>query len=49
MNEAVDSGFPEEARTGARRHDPEQLDDWLTLALEDSFPCSDPVSSMRVD
>jgi hypothetical protein len=26
-----------------------QTDDWLTIALQDSFPCSDPISSMRVD
>jgi hypothetical protein len=22
---------------------------WLEIALEDSFPCSDPISSMRSD
>ncbi|HUN94784.1 MAG TPA: hypothetical protein VMU69_00915 [Bradyrhizobium sp.] len=22
---------------------------WLDIALEDSFPCSDPISSMRAD
>jgi hypothetical protein len=22
---------------------------WLEIALEDSFPCSDPISSMRTD
>jgi hypothetical protein len=22
---------------------------WLEVALEDSFPCSDPISSMRID
>jgi hypothetical protein len=27
----------------------ESLDHWLDLALEDSFPCSDPISSMRTD
>jgi hypothetical protein len=26
-----------------------RTDEWLTVALEDSFPCSDPISSMRVD
>jgi len=26
-----------------------RMDDWLTVALEDSFPCSDPISSMRAD
>jgi len=26
----------------------ERMDDWLHVALEDSFPCSDPISSMRV-
>jgi hypothetical protein len=26
-----------------------RTDDWLTVALEDSFPCSDPLSSMRSD
>jgi hypothetical protein len=24
-------------------------DEWPTIALEDSFPCSDPISSMRDD
>jgi hypothetical protein len=24
-------------------------DYWLDIALEDSFPCSDPISSMRTD
>jgi hypothetical protein len=27
----------------------QRMDDWLNVALEDSFPCSDPISSMRVD
>jgi hypothetical protein len=27
----------------------ERLDYWLDVALEDSFPCSDPISSMRSD
>jgi hypothetical protein len=27
----------------------ERLDYWLEVALEDSFPCSDPISSMRAD
>ena len=27
----------------------ERLDYWLDIALEDSFPCSDPISSMRTD
>jgi hypothetical protein len=26
-----------------------RTDEWLTVALEDSFPCSDPISSMRAD
>jgi hypothetical protein len=26
-----------------------RAEDWLTIALEDSFPCSDPISSMRAD
>jgi hypothetical protein len=25
------------------------MDDWLHVALQDSFPCSDPISTMRVD
>jgi hypothetical protein len=51
MNVAIDTGFTEEKRTriAERRQRAEQLDDWLTVALEDSFPCSDPISSMRVD
>jgi hypothetical protein len=51
MNAAFDTGFTKEARTriAERRQRPEQLDEWLTVALEDSFPCSDPISSMRVD
>ncbi|MBR0870852.1 hypothetical protein JQ633_10830 [Bradyrhizobium tropiciagri] len=28
---------------------PIRVDDWLNVALEDSFPCSDPISSMRAD
>ena len=27
----------------------QRMDDWLLVALQDSFPCSDPISSMRVD
>jgi hypothetical protein len=27
----------------------ESLDHWLDVALQDSFPCSDPISSMRTD
>jgi hypothetical protein len=27
----------------------EGLDHWLDIALEDGFPCSDPISSMRTD
>ncbi|MDI4233464.1 MULTISPECIES: hypothetical protein [unclassified Bradyrhizobium] len=27
----------------------QRLDYWLDVALEDSFPCSDPISSMRTD
>jgi hypothetical protein len=55
MKVAVNVGFTKEARTVTpaqlteRRQSIEQLDDWLTVALEDSFPCSDPISSMRVD
>jgi hypothetical protein len=30
---------------GGGRH--QGADEWLTIALEDSFPCSDPISSMR--
>lgn len=26
-----------------------RVDDWLNVALEDSFPSSDPISSMRAD
>jgi hypothetical protein len=26
-----------------------RVDYWLDIALEDSFPCSDPMSSMRAD
>jgi hypothetical protein len=32
-----------------RRSSDQRIDEWLTVALEDSFPCSDPMSSMRVD
>jgi hypothetical protein len=32
-----------------RRRIEESLDYWLDVALEDSFPCSDPISSMRTD
>lgn len=32
-----------------RRRIEESLDRWLDVALEDSFPCSDPISSMRTD
>jgi hypothetical protein len=27
----------------------QRLDYWLDIALEDSFPCSDPISSMQTD
>jgi hypothetical protein len=27
----------------------QKIDYWLNIALEDSFPCSDPISSMRTD
>lgn len=37
------SGYSERERPDQR------LDDWLQIALEDSFPCSDPISSMRAD
>jgi hypothetical protein len=30
------------------RHEP-NVDYWLDIALEDSFPCSDPIFSMRTD
>ena len=32
-----------------RERPDQRLDDWLQVALEDSFPCSDPISSMRTD
>jgi hypothetical protein len=32
-----------------RNRTDQQKDDWLHVALQDSFPCSDPISSMRVD
>ena len=31
------------------REPDQRKDDWLTVALQDSFPCSDPLSSMRTD
>jgi hypothetical protein len=27
----------------------QNIEYWLDIALEDSFPCSDPISSMRTD
>jgi hypothetical protein len=40
----------ERTTTVVVRGEPAQrMDDWLNVALEDSFPCSDPISSMRVD
>jgi hypothetical protein len=27
----------------------QEIEYWLDIALEDSFPCSDPISSMRAD
>jgi hypothetical protein len=27
----------------------QNIEYWLEIALEDSFPCSDPISSMRTD
>jgi hypothetical protein len=27
----------------------QNMEYWLDIALEDSFPCSDPLSSMRAD
>jgi hypothetical protein len=38
------------ARNASDRNRTDQrTDDWLHVALQDSFPCSDPISSMRVD
>jgi hypothetical protein len=39
----------ETTTVGVRTVRAQRMDDWLTVALEDSFPCSDPISSMRVD
>ncbi len=27
----------------------QNIEYWLEIALQDSFPCSDPISSMRTD
>jgi hypothetical protein len=32
-----------------RKRREQNIDYWLDIALEDSFPCSDPISSMRAD
>jgi hypothetical protein len=54
MNIAVNTGFTDTERArvadGLSKDRSEQrLDYWLDIALEDSFPCSDPISSMRSD
>jgi hypothetical protein len=33
----------------SRNSTDQRMDDRLHVALQDSFPCSDPISSMRVD
>jgi hypothetical protein len=35
--------------TSNRSRSNHRMDDWLDVALQDSFPCSDPPSSMRAD
>lgn len=41
---------PRKARSASRRgRTDHRMDDWLHVALQDSFPCSDPISSMRAD
>jgi len=32
-----------------RERQEQNIEYWLQIALEDSFPCSDPISSMRAD
>jgi hypothetical protein len=32
-----------------RKRHQQKIEYWLDVALEDSFPCSDPISSMRAD
>jgi hypothetical protein len=54
MNIATRTGFADTERArvveGLSNDGSEQrLDYWLDIALEDSFPCSDPISSMRSD
>jgi hypothetical protein len=34
---------------GERKRREQDIEYWLNIALEDSFPCSDPISSMRSD
>jgi hypothetical protein len=46
--DAVVARLDEIATKVARSEAYRQIDDWLNVALEDSFPCSDPISSMRV-
>jgi hypothetical protein len=50
IREASVAARLEKITTVMVRGEPAQrMDDWLTVALEDSFPCSDPISSMRSD
>lgn len=55
MSIAINTSYVDTKRIGLAEGDvliDEQViraDYWLDVALEDSFPCSDPVSSMRAD
>jgi hypothetical protein len=54
MNVAINIGFADNERARvveglSKDQSDRRLDDWLDIALEDSFPCSDPISSMRTD
>ncbi|QIG91531.1 MULTISPECIES: hypothetical protein [unclassified Bradyrhizobium] len=45
-----DASVASHAEPAFRGNDqPIHKDYWLDVALEDSFPCSDPISSMRAD
>ncbi|WP_426434256.1 hypothetical protein [Bradyrhizobium genosp. P] len=55
MTIAIKTGYADTERASSAEDNlriddhPIRADYWLAVALEDSFPCSDPISSMRID
>jgi hypothetical protein len=44
-----DSARKSDNLASERERREQNIEYWLEIALEDSFPCSDPISSMRAD